>query len=384
MNPAILQTSAAFAAATATGADWREVGRKILESLESARTQNDGMNIGFLYATSDLAADLPALLSLLKDVTQIKHWYGSTGEGICGGGLSFSGICAATAMIGKLPDGSFHGYTLPDDDQLPEPLKKWLSEREHRAGITHGILSAQAVRRLKHLRERDGLYSIGGFASGPACSHIHDGAIVGNDSLSGVFIDSNVRLMSATSFGCVNAGGTSRITKCSGDLIEEIDDQPACDALHDAINALKLEASTSRSGHVHASFPIIGADHTLHLMRNITHVDEDDGHLRVAHHFERGDAIRFVYRDRMTATADLTQVLTGLYGRAAGALGAANTKPKAILYFGCSARMPEDGDDEAALIQKVFGDVPMAGFYTSAEICNGHVFGYTGILVLFL
>ena len=60
---ALLQTSSAFASATAQGADWRDVGRQILEALESIRTPDDGMNIGFLYVTSQLAADLQNLLT---------------------------------------------------------------------------------------------------------------------------------------------------------------------------------------------------------------------------------------------------------------------------------------------------------------------------------
>jgi len=384
MKAAVLQTSSAFASASASGADWREVGRKILEALESIRTEADQMNIGFLYTTVDLTPDLPALLSLLKDVTRIAHWYGSTGQGICGNGLSYAGQPAAVAMIGTLPPDSFHGFSLPDDAHLPGKLQDWMKNRTPSAGFTHGILCAQAASRLRVLRERDGLYAIGGFAGGPDACHISDGSIVHSETLSGVFVDSSVTLMTATSFGCAHAGGTGRITKCSGNVIEEINHKPACEALHEAIDSLQLESGASRSGHVHAAFPVPGSDHGVYLVRNITNADEETGHLSVAHHFEEGDAVRFVYRDRMTATSDLTQVLTGLYGRAADQLGAANTKPKAILYFGCGARMPEDGDDEAQLIKKVFGDVPMAGFYTAAEICNGHVFGYTGILAVFL
>lgn len=384
MNPAILQTSSAFASATAHGADWREVGRKILEALQTARTDGDRMNIGFLYTTIDLAPDLQALLSLLKDVTRITRWYGATGAGICGGGISVSEHPAAVAMIGHLPEGSFQGFNLPDGHELPGALRSWLRERTPVAGITHGILCAQAAKRLAHLRDHDQLYTIGGFAGGPECCHICDGEIVGMDSLSGVFVDSNITLMTATSYGCAHAQNGGRITKCSGNIIEEIDDQPACKALHRSIDALHLDAAIARAGHVHAAFPVSGSDQGVFLVRNITHADEDSGHICVAHTFQRGDAIRFVYRDRMTATSDLSHVLTGLYGRAAGQMGATNIQPKAILYFGCAARMPENGDDEAQLIKNVFGDVPMAGFYTAAEICNGHVFGYSGILTVFL
>lgn len=385
----LLQTSNAFASATASGADWREVGRKILEMLESIRTEGDGMNVGFLYTTAALAPDLTSLLSLLKNVTRISAWYGATGQGICGSGQSFAGMPAAVAMIGKLPEGGFCGFTLPEGDAapLPDNVRAWSAGHTPVAALTHGILCAQGAHRLKSFRERDGFYAIGGFsAAASGGAHICEGNVVrGGDPLSGLLVDGGVRIMSATSFGCAHAGPAGRITKCNGNVIETIEDVPACDFLHDAIDALDMDGEDSRKGHVHAAFPIPGSDHKNFLMRNITEIDEASGAITIAHQFERGDAIQFVYRDRVTATTDLTQTLTGLYGRAADEVGAANLQPKAILYFGCGARIPDGGDnDEAKLIQHVFSGVPMAGFYTAAEICNGHVYGYTGVIVLLL
>ncbi len=389
---AILQTSSAFASATASGADWRDVGRKILESLESIRTEGDGMNIGFLYTTPHLAGDMTALLTLLKNVTRINAWYGSTGQGICGGGVSRSNDPSAVAMIGKLPENSFSGFALheSEDSALPDNLRAWLSGHLASCGITHGVLCAQGAQKLKQMRERDGLFAIGGF-TGAAQGGVHvcDGMVVRNgEPLSGVMLDGAVRVMSAASFGCINAGLMGRISKCAGNVIEMIDDVPASVFLHEAIDALHIEdpdPERARHGHVHAAFPIAGSDRANFLMRNITEVDDSKGNITIAHTFERGDSIQFVYRDRVTASMDLTQVSTGLYSRAADEHGAVNLKPKALLYFGCGARLPSGvGTDEATLLKNVFGDVPMAGFYTAAEICNGHVYGYTGIIVLLL
>lgn len=389
---AILQTSSSFACATASGADWRDVGRKVLEALESVRTEGDGMNIGFIYATPQLAGDMTALLSLLKTVTRINAWYGATGQGICGGGVSHASGPAAVAMIGKMPEGSFTGFSIPENDTgtLPANLRAWLSGHMASCSITHGILCAQGAQHLRHMRERDGLYTLGGFtAAAQGGLHISEGNVVrSGEPLSGVIFDGNVRLMSAAAFGCIPAGRTGRISKCAGNVIEMIDDMPASVFLHDAIDQLHIEdpdPDRARHGHVHAAFPITGSDRANFLMRNITEVDDTKGHITVAHAFERGDSIRFVYRDRVTASADLSQVSTGLYARAADEHGAANVKPKAILYFGCGARLPTgDATDEAAILKAVFGDVPMAGFYTAAEISNGHVYGYTGIIVLLL
>ncbi len=382
----------------ARGADWREVSRKILESLESVRTDADGMNIGFLYTTDVLTGDLEAMLSLLKSVTRIAHWYGSTGQGICGGGMSHAGEPAAVAMIGRMPDGAFHGFVLPDSPgSIPDSLKTWMAGTTPVAALTHGILCAQGAQRLRHFRDRDGFYTVGGFAAAAGGAHICDGLVVkAGDVLSGLALDGQMPVLTATSFGCIPAGGTGRITQCAGGTIESIDDMPAALFLRDAIDRLDLHGenrlgenrpgeTAPRRGHVHAAFPITGADKGQYLVRNINSVDEARGSIAVAHGFARGDAIQFVYRDRQTATADLTQVLTKLYGRAADMVGAANLKPKALLYFGCGARLPDTvAEDEARLIAQVFSGVPMAGFYTAAEICNGHVYGYTGVIVLML
>lgn len=374
---AILQTSSYFASSTASGSDWRDVGRKILESLESVRTENDGMSLGFVYVTHALKEHLPELLTLLKTVTRIQHWYGSTAHGVCGGGKSFANEMAASVLIGRLAPDSFHGFALTESDTLPEKTLSWLSGHMTSAALTHGHFTQQAAAQLSALRDNHLLYTVGGFSDG----HIAKGAVA-QTPLSGIIFDSSARVMTAASFGCVLAGDTHRITKCNGTLIETINDKPAYTMLYESLRDIELDGD-NRKGNVHAAFPVPGADTSAYLTRNITAADEEAGTITVAHNFVRGDAIRFAYRDAMTATMDLTHVLTGLYARGTAEMGAANFKPKAIIYFGCGARMDQD-NDEAALIRRVFGDVPMVGFYASGEICNGHVYGYSGIITLFL
>jgi len=390
-----LLTSTAFACMAAPGTDWRDVGRKILEKIETVRTEDDGMTIGFIYVTQELGPDFASLLSLLKNVTRIAHWYGASGQGICGNGVSFVGVPAASVMIGRLPANSFHGFTLPLNDalSLPADLRVWMNAHMPVAAITHGVLSASSVARLGVTREREGLFTVGGFAVGTGGGmHVADSTVVTDYPLSGVVLDDAARILTGTSFGCTPAGVAGRITACRGNVIETIDNEPAFAFLRRAVDSLKIEEEAEPQGHVHAAFPVVGSDTNILLMRNITAADEKTETLTIAHSFTRGDAIQFVWRDRHTTLSDLARTVRGLHVRAARETGMPNPKPKAILYFGCGARLPQyeghlsDGlaEDEAAIIRDVMGDVPMAGFYTAAEICNGHVFGYTGVIVLFL
>jgi len=389
---AILHTSSQFACVTASGADWREVGRKILESLESIRTEGDGMTLGFLYATEKLCPDFAALLTLLKSVTRIDNWYGATGAGICGNGISHVGVPAATVMIGRLPEGSFHSLVLPSDFSgiLPALTHQWLASHQPSAMLTHGLLCAPAARTLDVLREKHGLYTAGGFSSTRnGCIHIAGAQVVADHPLSGVLLDEAVQIMVASSQGCIPAGPAGEITSCHENTIDEIDGRPALDVLQDAVEHIQLPAdnteTATRKGHIHAAFPVSGIDTGALMVRNITIADEENRSIAVAHHFHPGDTIQFIYRDRLTAMSDLLVTLKDLHKRARHMVGEANLKPKALLYFGCTARMPDSRDsDEAVLIRDIFGDIPMAGFYTAAEVCNGHVYGYTGVAVLIL
>ena len=70
----------------------------------------------------------------------------------------------------------------------------------------------------------------------------------------------------------------------------------------------------------------------------------------------------------------------GLKHRAGG-------RPKAGLYISCIARgvgMFGREGREIGLIREQLGDFPLVGFSAGGEISNARLYGYTGILVLFL
>ena len=61
-----LYTSSQFAAASATGTDWRDTSKAVLEKLEEVRTDGHQFNFGFLYITDHLADDAQSILNLFK------------------------------------------------------------------------------------------------------------------------------------------------------------------------------------------------------------------------------------------------------------------------------------------------------------------------------
>jgi len=80
------------------------------------------------------------------------------------------------------------------------------------------------------------------------------------------------------------------------------------------------------------------------------------------------------------ATEDLKRMLAGLKRRA-------GDSPRAGVYFSCVARGPHlfgSDSEELKLIQSELGDIPLIGFYANGEISNDRLYGYTGVLALFL
>ncbi|MCD8497943.1 MAG: FIST C-terminal domain-containing protein [Alphaproteobacteria bacterium] len=100
----------------------------------------------------------------------------------------------------------------------------------------------------------------------------------------------------------------------------------------------------------------------------------------------------FVYRDDESVRADLSRMLVELRHRVEREQGV--FAPKAALYISCLARArcdfgqggikPEGATGEMALIREVIGDVPTIGFYAGGEIMAARLYGYTGVLTLFL
>ena len=61
--------------------------------------------------------------------------------------------------------------------------------------------------------------------------------------------------------------------------------------------------------------------------------------------------------------------------------------PKAGLYFSCTGRggaMFDEDSSEVEMIRSKLGDIPLAGFFANGEISHDRLYGYTGVLTLFL
>ena len=66
---------------------------------------------------------------------------------------------------------------------------------------------------------------------------------------------------------------------------------------------------------------------------------------------------------------------------------AGNAAIRGGLYYSCCARGPNqfgNNSEELGLIAEELGDFPLVGFFANGEISNNRLYGYTGVLTLFL
>jgi small ligand-binding sensory domain FIST len=116
------------------------------------------------------------------------------------------------------------------------------------------------------------------------------------------------------------------------------------------------------------------------VVRNLVGIDPQRGWIAIGDEVKVGASLIFVRRDRDAAERDLVRMLAGLKRRLQG-------PPQAGLYFSCIARGPNlfgEGSAEIAILRRELGEFPLAGMFCNGEICNDRLYGYTGVLALFV
>lgn len=395
-----LLTTDSFIATAAAGTDWRDTARAVLESLESARTPDDGMNIGFIYISDHLADDSESIAALFQSVTGIKHWVGGVGLGVLTSGQDYFDRPAISAMIGRLPPESFAMLPMVDlnASAAAPQLEPWLDRNETVLGLVHGDpkMDADPAHILAELERMTGAFIVGGLCSSRKhCPVI--GEEVGKGGLSGVLFSSSVPVATVLSQGCAPLGITHTITRCDDHKVMELDGRRAYDVFMDDLKTLakdpKHPAPLSTDDpeqlfdrHIHVAFPIQGSDQRDYMVRNAVAIDTDDGSITVAHPVQNGEQMMFVHRNDETVKADLSRTLLELRDRVQRERG--TFSPKGAVYISCVTRAASDfgagSNGEMSLVREILGDLPLVGFYANGEISNRRLYGYTAVVILFV
>lgn len=402
-------TSTHFISASATGENWRDTSKKVLEELERLTTEGFHPTVGFLYITDALSADAGSILTLFRSVTKITHWAGCAALGVCGVGAEYVAVPAISVLIGAVPAENFRCFHThgPNHKKLHKDLEPWLNKHDVMLAVTHAATSAgdHPAEAIEEVDAMIGGFMVGGFESARAGKAVFSNEVF-EDGIAGVVFSQDVVVSAAVTQGCRAMGSLHEISAADEHVIGFLDGRIPFDVFGEDMTAyaeqtlgyspkekilegaMSLDLLKLIEGQAHIAFPVPGSDQNDYLVRNIMAIDPESGMMAVAERVEDGQKLLFVHRNDESVKADLSRTLVGLRKRVEREQG--QFAPKAALYISCVARANVDfagagaAGGEMALVRDILGDIPLAGFYANGEIFKNRIYGYTGIVVLFL
>jgi small ligand-binding sensory domain FIST len=179
---------------------------------------------------------------------------------------------------------------------------------------------------------------------------------------------------------CSLIGESHIVSDCVDNVIVGIDGRGALEVFKEDIGDVLARDLNRVAGYIHAAFPIEGSDTGDYLVRNLVGIDPEHGWLAVGGDIKPGERILFVRRDPQSAEEDLVSMVTKLKKRLPG-------DPKGGVYYSCIARGPNmfgTEGRETEIIHDILGDFPLIRFYANGEISNDRLYGYTGVIALFM
>lgn len=382
-----------FAAAHAAGDDAAEWGRLALDCVTQLGSAADRARLGFVYVTDALAAQLPQIVAVLRQSTGVKTWAGTVGIGIAASGAEYFDRPAMAVLVAALPGDTWrlipnleHPQHEPGAAPLAE-VRQWAAAQAAGAlgGMPLGVVHAdprnpELPALVTGLAEAVSGFLVGGLASSRGAMDQVAGHEVVHGGVSGVLFAPRVAVSTGLSQGCSPIGPVRTVTAAQQNVLFEIDGRPALDVFKDDIGEVLARQLQKVAGYIHAAFPVVGDDTGDYLVRNLVGIDRERGWLAVGERVAAGDRVLFVRRDRAAAEEDLVRMIRRVKRGVSGA-------PKAGLYFSCVARGPNlFGPDSAELniLRRELGDFPLVGMFCNGEISKNRLYGYTGVLTLFL
>jgi small ligand-binding sensory domain FIST len=352
--------------------DWQAAVADVIAQLGPLPTE---ASLGFVYITDQHAMHFADIVRSLKAETRIPHWTGTIGSAVCATNTEYFDHAALVVMICDIPPAHFHMFASPQG----------LSQSENtdavRVAVVHGDpRNGQIARLIEQVPDTIGNgYLVGGLTSSQThFFQLADDLCEG--TLSGVVFDEQVPIMTGLSQGCSPVGPSHALTECDGNIAITIDNRPALEVMKEDIGEILARDLNRIGGYIFAGFPVADSDTGDYLVRNLLGIDPNAGALAIGDYLQLNSPIMFCKRDGRTAVDDLQHMVKKLKDRSHGNI-------KGALYFTCLGRgqhMFGEPHRELELISEILGDIPLAGFYANGEIAGNRLYGYTGVLTLFL
>ncbi|MDX1593945.1 MAG: FIST C-terminal domain-containing protein [Gammaproteobacteria bacterium] len=340
----------------------------------------DGV-LGLVYASGVIGSRLDEALDALRASLPRVTWIGTVGDGLAVTGREVYDAPALAVMLADLAPGSFQ-LVAPDGDRLPGEIGRWLAGREGAFALMHGDpTDAATPLLLSQLAQEAGVGFVNGGLSASTSAHVQVAGEVRRGGLSGVLIDPSVAILTDHTQGCTPLGPVHALSEVQRNIAVRLDGRPALDVLREDVGEVIARDLQRMGGYIFAALPVPRTDTGDYLVRNLVGIDPQRGLVAVGDDLEGQESLMFCRRDGNSAREDLERMLDRLRRRLDGRV------PRGGVYVSCVGRGRHqfgDRSEELRAIRDGLGEFPLVGFFANGEIYNGRLYGYTGVLTLFV
>ena len=340
-------------------------------------------NFGFLYLGDALAEAAEPLIERLKQATGITAWVGTVGMGIIGGATEYYDEPAMAIMVGGFNEADFQLLPNLRDETaaLPVEVADWCRANDFNVGLLHADPATSDLQTaLARLGEDiPAAFLVGGISSSRGrnaqfAEQVHQGGI------SGALFSQVVPIMTNLSQGCSPIGPRHVVTQCERNILHSLDDRPALDVLSEEVGEVIAQDWQQAAGYIFTGIVNKNSDLDDYSIRHLVGIDPDSKLVAIGDYVEHNDEIIFCKRDGGTAAEDMERMLRELKKRCTSPI-------KGGVYVSCLGRGRHqfgDHSEEVRFIHAVLGDFPLVGFFANGEIHKSALYGYTGVLTLFV
>ena len=410
----------------ATHPQWQMAAGLVLAQLRAQMVLHgyaSAPTLALLYITDHYAAAAQEILAHLSgELPEVTDWSGTVGVGIASNNVEYFDEPALAVMLCGLPPDQYrvfsgvaplalgfdaHTALIHADGNTPD-LTELIQEMALRTGSGYlfGGISASRAQSVQFAVGGNGNIRGQGAASG-----------VFSGGLSGVAFGEGVAMVSRVTQGCQPVSKTRIVTACDGNVVTELDGQPALDALLLDLNVSLAQPQPALAA-IRATLvglvesQDIGGQQGVNLrgsfgsdviVRHIIGLDPVRRGIAIASRLENGMQMAFCQRNVQAARADLTRICAEireelepqeLSRQTATALAQSEAESAphpqrgiaGAVYVSCSGRGGLHfgaASAELQIVRRALGDVPLVGFFAGGEIARHHLYGYTGVLTVF-
>lgn len=386
------------AAAIVRNVEWREALAEVAAQIGQLTSEGTTVDVAFLFASSDYAAEFPFLVSEARKATGARVLVGCSGQGIIGPNRELEGVPAVSLLVLSLPGAALYPVRITQEDleQSQGP-----SDWERRLGVGHEDVNAWFLFADPFTLDPEHLLAalsqaypttpvVGGLASGDfrlRRTHVFLNESAYEDGAVAVALGGAYAVRAVVSQGCAPIGDTWTITGAQGHIIQTIGQRPAYHVLVDTIRALPPELQWRAQRNIFIGLAMDEYRDEFRrgdfLVRNLLGADPESGALAVGAVPRVGQTLQFQLRDPTAADEDLRELLT----RAKGELG--REQPLAALLCSCNGRgvgLFGQPNHDAGTVAEELGPIPLAGFFCNGEFgpvgARNFLHGYTVSIAL--